>query len=159
MTRIGFTGHQGLTSSTRRDVAAAISGLVTQSTEPLVGLTSLAEGSDQIFAFSILAAGGQLHVVIPCQGYEQTFATGDVRNTYTALLSLATAVTALPHAEPSEDAYLAAGQHIVERCDTLIAVWDGRPAVGKGGTGDIVDYARNRIVDYRVIWPQGARRE
>jgi hypothetical protein len=158
MTRIGFTGHQGLTPATRRDVAAAISGLLAQISEPLVGLTSLAEGSDQIFALSILAAGGQLHVVIPCHGYEQTFATDDGHNTYTALLSLAAATTTLPRPEPSEDAYLAAGQRIVEQCDTLIAVWDGRPSVGKGGTGDIIDYARQYGAEYHVVWPQGARR-
>jgi hypothetical protein len=158
VTRIGFTGHQRLTTATRRAVAAAVSDLLARSTEPLVGLTSLAEGSDQVFALSTLAAGGQLHVVIPCQGYEKTFATIDARDTYAALLSLATEAVTLPYPEPSEEAYLAAGHRIVDQCDTLIAVWDGLPAVGKGGTADIVQYAQQQRTHSRVIWPRGAER-
>src|SRR5260221_12639223 len=39
------------------------------------------------------------------------------------------------------DAYLAAGKLIVELCDVLVAVWDGEPAAGKGGTADVVAVA------------------
>jgi hypothetical protein len=45
---------------------------------------------------------------------------------------------------PSEDAYLAAGKHIVDRAGLLVALWNGKPAAGKGGTGDIVAYARSQ---------------
>ena len=158
MTRVGFTGHQRLTSATRRAVAAAVSDLLVECAEPLVGLTSLAEGSDQVFALSVLAAGGQLHVVIPCDGYEVTFATVDARDAYAALLSLATDVIKLHYPEPSEDAYLAAGHRIVDQCDMLIAVWDGLPAVGKGGTADIVQYAAQHGTRSQVVWPRGAER-
>jgi hypothetical protein len=34
--------------------------------------------------------------------------------------------------------YARAGHYIVERSDTLLAVWDGEPARGSGGTGDLV---------------------
>jgi hypothetical protein len=34
--------------------------------------------------------------------------------------------------------YALAGAYIAERADVLIAVWDGAPARGTGGTGDIV---------------------
>jgi hypothetical protein len=34
--------------------------------------------------------------------------------------------------------YALAGRYIVERSDTLLAVWDGAPARGAGGTGDLV---------------------
>jgi hypothetical protein len=34
--------------------------------------------------------------------------------------------------------YALAGRYIVERSDTLLAVWDGAPARGTGGTGDLV---------------------
>ena len=159
MIRIGCTGHQGLSASTRRNVAAAVAGVVAgQSDDTLVGYTSLAEGADQAFAFAVLAAGGQLHAVIPSQGYAETFATDEARDSYAALVKLATDTTLLPFSEPSEDAYLAAGHAIVERCDLLIAVWDGQRAVGKGGTGDVVAYAKKLGVDIRVIWPTGSRR-
>ncbi|WP_041624991.1 hypothetical protein [Stackebrandtia nassauensis] len=44
------------------------------------------------------------------------------------------------------------------RRDQLIAVWDGQPARGYGGTADVVDYARDHGIDVTVIWPEGAKR-
>jgi hypothetical protein len=43
-----------------------------------------------------------------------------------------------------EDAYLAAGQRVVELSDIVLAVWNGKPAKGKGGTADVVAYAIRR---------------
>jgi hypothetical protein len=34
----------------------------------------------------------------------------------------------------------------MEMADLVIAVWDGEPTRGKGGTADIVSYARDRGV-------------
>ncbi|MEO5877101.1 MAG: hypothetical protein ABIQ26_19070, partial [Streptosporangiaceae bacterium] len=60
--------------------------------------------------------------------------------------------------EPTDEAYLVAGHRVVKRSDLLLAVWDGRPAGGLGGTADIVAYARDRGTEVGVIWPPGARR-
>lgn len=159
MTRVGCTGHQNLSAATRRDVAAAIAAVLAADTdEGLVGLSSLAEGADQLFAFAVLAAGGQLHAVIPSKGYERTFQYGHARTTYNVLLGLAADSNVLAFDAPTEDAFLAAGHEVVDRCDLLLAVWDGLSAGGKGGTADIVAYAQNRSVETRVIWPPGARR-
>lgn len=159
MTRIGCTGHQGLSPSTRRRVAAAIADLLAQQKQDtFVGLSSLAQGADQLFAFAVLAAGGQLHAMIPSQGYEQTFSTQHARDTYAALLLLAEDKTTMPFAGPSEDAFLAAGHEVVNQCDMLIAVWDGKEAAGKGGTGDVVNHARACGREVQVVWPEGSRR-
>ena len=40
------------------------------------------------------------------------------------------------------EAYLRAGRYIVEHSDVMVAVWDGRKAQGRGGTGEIVDSAK-----------------
>jgi hypothetical protein len=40
-----------------------------------------------------------------------------------------------------EDAYLDCGMATVDGADVLLAVWDGEPARGKGGTADVVSYA------------------
>ena len=45
------------------------------------------------------------------------------------------------------------------RADRLVAVWDGEPARGYGGTADIVEAARDRELPITVIWPEGARRD
>lgn len=159
MTRIGCTGHQRLSSTTRRDVAAAIADvLATEADDDLTGLTSLAEGADQLFALVVLAAGGRLHAIIPSQNYGQSFAASSARETYMALLGLASGNTTLPFPAPTEDAYLAAGHEVASGCEILIAVWDGQDAAGKGGTGDIVAYARERGIEVRIVWPDGASR-
>ena len=42
------------------------------------------------------------------------------------------------------DAYVMTGRATVAHCDTLIAVWDGRPPRGRGGTGEVVQFALAR---------------
>ena len=42
-----------------------------------------------------------------------------------------------------EDAYLDCGIETVNGADVLLAVWDGDSARGKGGTADVVEYARS----------------
>jgi hypothetical protein len=159
MTRVGCTGHQNLSAATRRDVAMAITAILASETdEDLVGLCSLAEGADQLFAFAVLASGGQLHAVIPSKDYEQGFQSGRARTTYTALLGLAASSKVLAFDAPTEDAFLAAGHEVADQCDLLLAVWDGQGAGGKGGTADVVAYARERGIETRIIWPLGARR-
>jgi hypothetical protein len=81
---------------------------------------------------------------------------------YSALLSNRThrvsPVNELPYPTPTEAAYFAAGKLIVNRCDLLLAVWDGQPAGGLGGTGDIVGYARTNDVAVEIVWPDGSSR-
>jgi hypothetical protein len=147
-----------MTSATRRNVAKAIAADLAGLEEELLGVTSLAEGADQIFAFPVLAAGGQLHAVIPSRDYESSFRNDEIRGIYDSLLNLTTSQSTLDIPAPSEDAYMAAGQQVVDQSDILLAVWDGMPAGGKGGTADIVAYAQQRGIEVRVIWPSGARR-
>jgi hypothetical protein len=155
---VGVTGHQRLSAGTRTLVKAAIEEGLAQLDSP-PGVCSLATGADQIFAEAILKAGQPLEVVIPCAGYERTFTTSAAAETYHRLLSQATSVVRLPFVEPSEDAFFAAGRAVVERCTVLMAVWDGEPAAGLGGTADVVAYARRVGREVRIIWPIGASRE
>ena len=43
--------------------------------------------------------------------------------------------------------YALAGAYIVQRADQLIAVYDGKPAAGTGGTGQIVDWYCNGQIE------------
>ncbi len=155
--RIGFSGHQALSEWTRAAVSAELTKELTQR-GPVVGLSSLAAGSDQIFARSILEAGGRLRAVIPCSGYIETFESSQDREEFCRLLGQAADVVQLEFDEPSEEAFFAAGKRVVEDSDLLIAVWDGKPAAGLGGTGDVVEFARNLGKAVVVIWPEGASR-
>jgi len=40
--------------------------------------------------------------------------------------------------------------YMLDHCDRLIAVWDGLPARGPGGAGQIVEQARRQSIP--VIW-------
>jgi tetratricopeptide (TPR) repeat protein len=108
-------------------------------------VSSLAIGADQLFASLVAQRGGQIHAVIPFDGYERTFSPHNV-DAYHYILSKADLVEVLQTSGTDEDAYLAAGKRVVELSDILIAVWNGQPAKGKGGTADIVAYARDNGV-------------
>ena len=42
--------------------------------------------------------------------------------------------------------------------DRLLAVWNGQPARGPGGTADVAAYAGSRHIPVTVVWPAGAYR-
>lgn len=122
--------------------------------QAVVGVSSLAKGADQLFAACILEAGHSLEAVLPCRAYAATFDSAD-RDDYIALLKCADQVVTLDFGPPTEEAFLAAGQYVASHVDRLVAVWDGGPAQGRGGTADIVSYARSINVPVMVVWPPG----
>lgn len=124
----------------------------------LQGICALAAGADQLFARLVIEQGGRLHVVIPCRGYETTFSTDEELAEFRSLLEQATEVERMEFPNPSERAFLAAGRRVADLSDRVIAVWDGKPARGLGGTADIVAYAREHQKATVVIWPHGAVR-
>lgn len=48
------------------------------------------------------------------------------------------------------ECYFNQGFHMLEALDVLVAVWDGEPAKGMGGTGDVISQAR--AIGVHVIW-------
>lgn len=158
MTVVAIAGHQKLPRRAVPYIREAIERQLATTPGPIVGVSSLAEGADQLFADILLQQGGQLHVVIPSRQYEGAFTTEAARQRYRRLLSKSALVHALPYPKPTEDAFLKAGQKAVDLSDLLIAVWDGKPSRGKGGTADIVHYARALPRPVVVIWPEGVSR-
>ncbi len=155
--RMGVSGHQVLPEAALNRVVAGLREVITKAGTPVVGVSSLAVGADQLFAREVLAAGGRLHAVVPCQGYDATLGAADWTD-YHELLQQAVPVEVLPYAGPSEEAFYAAGRRVVDASQELVAVWDGRPARGLGGTADIVAYARQIGRPVHVIWPDGVDR-
>jgi hypothetical protein len=139
---LGVTGHQKLDDEEAWEwVAEEISAALSRSPPPLIGLSSLAVGADQLFAALVLARGGELRAVLPFAAYAETFSTGKDLDGYRALLGRAAAVEVLRARSGRQESYLAAGQRVVDLSDMVIAVWNGEEAAGLGGTGDIVRYA------------------
>jgi len=118
---------------------------------PLVVVTSLAIGADQLLAQLAIERGGRIYAILPFDDIERSFAPADILK-YRALVQHAT-VEVVPWAGTDENAYLAAGRRVVELSDLVFAVWDGKPAKGRGGTGDIVAYALARGVPIVHIDP------
>jgi hypothetical protein len=65
----------------------------------------------------------------------------------------------LDHVTSDPDAHMDASRRIIDDAAELIAVWDGEPARGYGGTADVVAYATSRGTPVHVIWPPGATRD
>jgi hypothetical protein len=158
---VGMTGHAGLPPSTAELVRAALRVTLRVYVPNLVGVTMLGPGADQLFARVTLELGGTLHVVQPTTGmqYRDGFEDADARAGYDELYGQASHVHVLEHTESTEQAHMDGGRAVVDRSSVLVAVWDGQPARGLGGTADVVSYARQRGVPVTVIWPEGASRD
>jgi hypothetical protein len=150
--KLGVTGHQDIPAVVADYVRDRI-GARLASLPPVVGVTSLAGGADQIFASLVKTHGGKLHVVLPSRHYEESFKNTADLERFRALLAQAAEVESLDFDAPSEEAYKAAGKRVVKLADRMIAVWDGKEARGHGGTEEIVKYARQLKVPTEVIWP------
>ena len=158
LVRVGITGHMNLTPESVPLVATEIRKVLSEHEGPLVGVSCLARGADQVFARVVLELGGQLDVVIPAADYRDRKVKPDNRAEFEELIGQATKVRVLPFDTSNRDAYAAANEDVLSGVDVLVAVWDGAPPDGKGGTGDTVQAARRRGVPVVVVWPDGARR-
>lgn len=121
-------------------------------------ISSIAEGADRLFADAALALGYRLLVLLPFASadYETTFSDQTSTPHFRALLGSAIDVVELPGSlGASKAAYEASGRAIVDRSDIIIAVWDGKPAAGRGGTPEIIEYAATR--GKPVLWIDAAR--
>jgi hypothetical protein len=112
---------------------------------PVFTLVSpLAEGSDQMAAEAALARGWQLQAILPFdrETYLADFNDDDSRALFHQLVEAASCTLELPgDTHDRLEAYVMAGRGTVAHCDILIAVWDGLPPRGRGGTGEIVELA------------------
>lgn len=156
--RIAVSGHRGLPPATVNLVREAIVAGLERVPGPVVGLSCLADGADQIFARAVLEAGGELEAVVPAEEYRQGL-PAEALEEYDALFAASSAVHRLPFRESTSEAHMAASELMVVLADELWAVWDGKPARAFGGTADVVAYARDRGVAVRVFWPDNAERD
>jgi hypothetical protein len=77
---------------------------------------------------------------------------------YDALLAQAADVNRLGYTESSSSSHMDASLRMIEDADEVLAVWDGKPARGYGGTADVVHAARQHGTPVTGVWPDGARR-
>jgi hypothetical protein len=143
-TVIGFSGHRNLA---RPDAAAAgISRALERLAAiraPLAAVSSAASGSDTLFVEEIARRNLPYLLVLPFSRtrFQRDFSAGEWQR-ISPLIEKAVRIEEIAGEEASEEAYMETGVLTVDRADVMVVVWDGQPAAGLGGTGDVVDYAR-----------------
>ncbi|MEU0521568.1 hypothetical protein [Streptosporangium sp. NPDC006007] len=157
MIRIAVSGHRGLSAMTTTLIDDAIRSLLAGHAPAVTGLSCLADGADQIFARAVIDLGGVLEVVTPARQYREGL-PAEAHQEYDALLIGAERVHAMDFIESTSESHMAASRFMLDHADELLAVWDGKPARGYGGTADVVAEARERGLKIHVIWPEGAQR-
>jgi len=159
--RVGVTGHRQLPHDPRlvqqvdraieriQDLAASADG----SRPRLTAISALAEGADRLVAREILREPGAMLEVplpLPPAEYMQDFDTKCSRQEFESLLRRADLILTMPTSPSRTEAYEAAGHYIVDHCHVLLALWNGKPARGQGGTAEIVALALRRHLP--LIW-------
>jgi hypothetical protein len=159
--RIGVTGHMGLVATEalidvlrgrirviREELPFAGDEWRKADRHPLVRLavvSQLARGADRLVVrevFDEAASRGEearLEVILPMDRHSYALAqdfSDEDRREFDALLKQAVwTCEPKPGEKPvGEKPYRAAGRLMLERCDVLIALWDGKPSRGPGGT-------------------------
>ncbi|PUA19358.1 hypothetical protein [Glaciimonas sp. PCH181] len=138
MIRIAVSGHQARPGIDWKWTAFEIEAVLRHYQPIRQAFTSLAVGSDQVFAREALALDIPVSAVIPMIGYERFF-TGSDLESYEALLEHCNVIR-LDGSGDDDKSFLDAGRYVVDSSDLLVAIWDGQRANGLGGTANIVAY-------------------
>ncbi len=121
----------------------------------LTAVSSLAEGADRVVAERVLATtGGGLEVALPlpADDYRSDFDSAWSDAEFEELVERASLVVeGAASGDRVREGYERAGQYVVDRADVLVAVWDGEPSRGRGGTAETIAYALNRRVPVVVV--------
>lgn len=153
---VGFTGHRRIAKveQVEAKIAAALESLFATDEVEWIGVSSVAEGSDMIFAQQVLSHGLQWEALLPLppKDFREDFSEEKWREVE-ALMAEASEVRVVAQEGNREEAYLDCGIETVNACDVLVAIWDGEPARGPGGTADIVTFARELKRPLIVIDP------
>jgi hypothetical protein len=143
---VGFTGHRHLAQPEliQRRVAEALQQLTARySGVEWIAVSSIAEGADLLFVQTALAQRLAWHAILPFSDaeFQRDFTSAGWQQVEHLLAQAAERFTVVGTADRAE-AYLDAGLETVDRADVMVAVWDGAAARGKGGTAEIITYAR-----------------
>jgi hypothetical protein len=162
MIRIGVTGHRILANQEKirsriKDVLNRLNTSFHEDNWEIV--SALAEGADCLFVEEAMNQfSAHLIVVLPLSVSEYLHEFHDFSNksAFEVLLSNAKKIVRIEQKTSREESYLEAGKYIVDHSNILVAIWDGKKAQGIGGTGDIVELARQRSLP--LAWIQAGNR-
>ena len=111
--------------------------------------TPLATGADQMAAMCARSSGYFVRALLPFEPteYRKDFALGEEVDYFEQALAAADEIVALPGDRSDlEAAYVLVGESLVTTADLMIAIWDGEPGRGPGGTAHVVELALKSAV-------------
>jgi len=161
--RIGVTGHRELPDQTAlaNRVREALHWIHHHTGAPLgvpvhfTVVSSLAEGADRLVARVVLEADDEAKLEAPLpldpRDYRNDFKGRASKSEFDELLAKAASPPQVVSTADRPGAYEEAGHYMVDSVNVLIAVWDGRPSRGPGGTAEIIRYAKKRGVPVITI--------
>ena len=164
--RIGVTGHRDLADpdALRAPIREAVSRLKEMvpvapggGLAPVV-VSALAKGADRLVVEEVLADhDARLEVALPLdtEEYAEDFKTEASKDEFRSLLARASDKWQAPEGLDRDEAYERAGRYVVDRCDAVIALWDGEKSRGQGGTAEIVGYAQEHGVPIAWVHTKG----
>jgi hypothetical protein len=143
--QIGFTGHRHLTNEplARKRIREVLADWKKKWGGAISGLSSLAAGSDLLFAEICFELNIPLSVLLPLrlEEFKQDFDAATWLRVESAL-ERAACWEVIDAGLPRPECYYECGIATLHQSGLLLTLWDGQPASGKGGTGDIVDQCR-----------------
>jgi hypothetical protein len=170
MLSIGVTGHRAarLDGTDLSHAVAATLALIEQVARSVMPdaclnlVSALADGADSMVADAALARGWALSSVLPFarEQYASDFSGTHDLAVLARLIDASARVFEIvgstrPDAAPA--GYERAGRIVLAQADILIAIWDGQPALGRGGTAQIVAEAVVRDIPVIRIDPLGTQ--
>jgi hypothetical protein len=163
MVSVGVSGHRNLPDI--QSISNAIDEVLRTILDaygdgPFQVISPLAEGADRVVVWRAMAHYSvRLVVPLPLEisDYMLDFKSISSKAEFTTLLEQADKIVELPPEDTRTECYRAAGRFVLDHSDVLIAVWDGGPSRGMGGTAEVVTEARRR--ELPLAWVQVADRE
>lgn len=174
---VGVTSHRNLAASEIEPIRQRVRDFFVQLKHdfpdlPLVVLSALAEGGDQLVAREALAAGARLIAPLPLspQSYADDFSDAPSRAELSdfcqraevlqmPLLPGSTLADIAVHGAARDRQYAQAGVFIASHCHILLALWDGRESDLLGGTAQVVRYALDGVMPGLIESRPGAHPE
>jgi hypothetical protein len=154
---IGFTGHRKLLDEAkcREAIRKVLLEWIEKVPGVIYGVTSAAAGGDLLFAETCAELNLPIRVFLPVQK-EQFRQDFDELSWARAecVFRNALSVEVIGSGEKLTERYYECGIETVQQSQLLMALWDGEPSHGMGGTADMVHFAREQ--GRPVIWIHSA---
>jgi hypothetical protein len=155
---VGFSGHRELANPelVAQRIRDALRQLAERTGAPLAAVSSAAKGADTIFAEIAVEQGlpWTLLLPFPIEEFRKDFSKPEEQADWQrveCLLPRALRTVIESPVGQRPEAYNDCGIRTVDESDVLLVVWNGQNRADKrGGTGDIVEYARR--VQKPMVW-------